>query len=768
MKTMLQNNFKIHKCTLRNLLFTLTIMLCFFTVGISQQSHVANLAITLVSINDSTPLPFAHVTCEYASGNKIKKASGITNYNGALTLQTQVPCILKAFKLGYKYLNTEIKTSGEHTVYLQPLHVQLKETEVSTAQHGNSTEQNSVYNIKVIDARQIQQQSATTLNDLLQGQMKIRVAQDPILGSTLALQGLSGQNVKILIDGVPIIGRENGNIDLNQINLQQIERVEIVEGPLSSVYGADALGGVINLITKFKSDLPLEISVKSKYETVGNFNNDVALNLNKRTNSLFVNIGRNFFDGYNDLPETRSQIFNPKLQYIAAIGVGHTTGKTEIKLKTDYLDETVIDKSEATITPYEAYAFDNIYQTRRINNALFLNHIFKDKSTFNVQLSHNIYNRIKRDYRKNLVTLDNQELPVDINVNQSLFDATVFRAVHNYLAKKKYSVQSGIDFQFETGRGGRLRNNLQRIADYAAFVSVEYKPFTLLTVRPALRASYNTAYGYPVVPSINVKYVFKRNSTLRASVAKGFRAPSLKELDLSFIDVNHNIQGNQNLKPEQSVNYQLTFDHNLFYNTSMFHFEAQTFYNKVQNIITLGLIDVNELKYQYVNTGKFSNVGMGLTAGYNTNRINVEASFFNIAAYNIFSETYNLPTFISSPEYRASITYALPIHDFKVSYFVKYNGKSQAFALNANNSPYLTQMDAFTLMDIMLSKKIMKQRITLATGIKNIMDVNSVTNSLVDIVPHNANNQTPIAMGRNFVFEMRINLIGAKTNTPSK
>ena len=66
----------------------------------------------------------------------------------------------------------------------------------------------------------------------------------------MSVQGLSGENVKILIDGVPVVGRLNGNVDLSQINLTNIERVEIVEGPLSVNYGTNALAGTINLITK--------------------------------------------------------------------------------------------------------------------------------------------------------------------------------------------------------------------------------------------------------------------------------------------------------------------------------------------------------------------------------------------------------------------------------------------------------------------------------------------------------------------------------------
>ena len=76
------------------------------------------------------------------------------------------------------------------------------------------------------------------------------ITQDPALGSSLKIKGLSGNNVKILIDGVPVIGRMGGNIDLSQLNLYNIDHIEMVEGPMSVMYGSDALAGAINIITK--------------------------------------------------------------------------------------------------------------------------------------------------------------------------------------------------------------------------------------------------------------------------------------------------------------------------------------------------------------------------------------------------------------------------------------------------------------------------------------------------------------------------------------
>ena len=75
------------------------------------------------------------------------------------------------------------------------------------------------------------------------------------------MQGLSSDYIQVLIDGVPIIGRLSGNLNLDRLNLNNIQRIEIVKGPSSSLFGSAAIGGVINLITKkdFKNKLKINL-----------------------------------------------------------------------------------------------------------------------------------------------------------------------------------------------------------------------------------------------------------------------------------------------------------------------------------------------------------------------------------------------------------------------------------------------------------------------------------------------------------------------------
>ena len=151
--------------------------------------------------------------------------------------------------IGYESILDTLKKGEFKTLLLVPKVIEVNEV-VITAQYAPNSLEKAVHKIKVIDRKKIELMGAVNLEDVLTNEANVRISQDNVLGSSTSIQGVSGQNVKILIDGVPVIGRLGGNIDLSQINLNDIERIEIIEGPLSVEYGSNALAGTINLITK--------------------------------------------------------------------------------------------------------------------------------------------------------------------------------------------------------------------------------------------------------------------------------------------------------------------------------------------------------------------------------------------------------------------------------------------------------------------------------------------------------------------------------------
>lgn len=124
------------------------------------------------------------------------------------------------------------------------------ETLLITGQYLPTDVRSALHAAKIITAADIQNKGAVTVADALSQISNIRIQNDPVLGSSITLNGLSGRNIKFLLNGVPIVGRQNGNIDLSQLNVFQIQRIEVIEGPMAVMYGSDAIAGVVNIITK--------------------------------------------------------------------------------------------------------------------------------------------------------------------------------------------------------------------------------------------------------------------------------------------------------------------------------------------------------------------------------------------------------------------------------------------------------------------------------------------------------------------------------------
>ncbi len=150
--------------------------------------------------------------------------------------------------LGYQSQKIEKETSGD-TIWLIRNGVNLNEVAV-TASYAPAPAMQSAYAIKVIGKETFDNMGAVNVADVLSKQLNMSTGYDQAFGSTLTMMGMDMKNIKVLIDGVPVIGRMDGNIDLNQLNLAAVERIEVVEGPMSTAYGTDAIAGAINLITK--------------------------------------------------------------------------------------------------------------------------------------------------------------------------------------------------------------------------------------------------------------------------------------------------------------------------------------------------------------------------------------------------------------------------------------------------------------------------------------------------------------------------------------
>ena len=148
--------------------------------------------------------------------------------------------------------------------------------------------------VKLISNQEITKSNSSRLSDILDDQPGIFIVPDFGGGNGIQIQGLDSQYTLLLIDGSPIIGRQSGTLDLDRISIGNIEQIEIIKGSSSSLYGTDAIGGVVNLITTMTND---SISADISYKFSSFNTNDLSINIGK-----ILNKGHNlnlYFNSFN-------------------------------------------------------------------------------------------------------------------------------------------------------------------------------------------------------------------------------------------------------------------------------------------------------------------------------------------------------------------------------------------------------------------------------------------------------------------------------------
>ncbi len=726
---------------IRKFSFLIFIVSLAFVVRVNAQQSVS---IKVIDMENHQPLTGVVVVAQSADK---KQFAGVTDEDGVTKFEATPPFDIIIHLVGYNEMKMRM-TGTDTTVTLNTSENNLQEV-VVTGEYNLTTSDKSVYSVRVLDAKEIEAKQSSSLADLLNTQLNIRLNQDNLLGTGISINGLSGQNIKILVDGVPVIGRENGNIDLSQILLSNVERIELVEGPMSSMYGTDAIGGLINIITKQSSKNSTEGNANAYYESNGRYNFDGNVFFKLGADHFSANGGRNFFDGFSSPDTGRWQQWKPYEQHFFGVAYGMKTHYTDLQLKADYFHQISQNKGVPVTSPYEAYAFDEYYLTDRWSVTLLQNVRLTHNLKIDFTNAYSYYSRIRNTYRKDLVSLNQELVPLSSMQDTSLFDAVTLRGcMSRVLSLNKFSYQIGYDLNFETGRGQKLLNNKQSIQDYAVFGSVQWK-LKNFTVRPSLRYAYNTRFAEPIIPSLNLVFNPAKLWALRLSYSRGFRAPSLKELDLYFVDVNHNIHGNPDLKAEDSHHILFSSSYSKQIDKTLLQFIGSFAYNDIHNIITLALTNSSDQNYSYINVDRYHTAVGSVEANYQYQQFSFASGYSLTGLYNSLSATdASVPKFTYSPEWNCNVGFEWKKLNLLTNIQLKATGTTMGYALDENLNVYQTRIDSYTMLDAGVTKSFWKKRLAVTLGGKNLLNVININSTVVGGIHSDNSGTVPNSTGR--------------------
>lgn len=651
-----------------------------------------------------------------------------------------------------------------------PMHVSSLQEVVVTGQYQAQSLRKSVYQVRTISADRITRQGATNLSGVLNNELGIRFSNDRTLGTTdIELMGMSGRNVKILLDGVPLVDRGDTRESLNQVDVHTIERIEIVEGPMSVSYGSDALAGVINIITKKGGKSKLSVNAGVQEESAGSEYNPA---LNKGLHNQYANFSwqkknwtlsaggaHNDFGGWKESRDTGlAKIeWHPKEQWLGNARIGYRNDKLNTWYRFDALSETITNNGpifeSSNTTPDQ-----NFFSHRYLHQAQ-VEYNMNERLQWNALAAYTDYSRRTQTTLLDLNTGKKTLSTGEGEQDKASFNSMVARVTAQYKISENIFVQPGIDLNRESAKGARIQGT-PSITDFALFASAEWKPFAGVNIRPGLRFIRNSVYDAPpVIPSLNTRFDLGKDFDLRVAYARGFRSPALRELYFWFFDASHSIKGNTNLKAEYS---------NSFNGSLTWHPETKTdlkykatvgaFFNDFSNQINYGLDPSVPGVMTYVNIDKFKTTGGTITSTFNYKAWQLNAGFSMIGRYNSLSEdaSYSkddLPDFMWSPEVNANLLYDIKKIGTKLSLFYKFTGKRPVYqAITVSGQPVAARAEtaSFSWADATLSKSLGKF-ITLNGGVKNIFNVTTLTSTVGDTgAAHSTGGDLPLSYGRSW------------------
>ncbi|MDQ3140822.1 MAG: TonB-dependent receptor [Bacteroidota bacterium] len=397
--------------------------------------------------------------------------------------------------------------------------------------------------VSFISKKDIQNTSSSRLQDILAEQIGLNiVSQVNGLGNGIQIQGLNPEYTLIMIDGQPLIGRYTGTLELSRITVANIKKVEIVKGPSSSLYGSEALGGVINIITE--KYLSPKLNASLKY--LSNHSFDGSLDGNIARKKLNIGLFSNYYSsqGYDLSPDIYGQTVSPYHNYTLQSKLTYTPdSRHEINLNLRYFNEHQANEFQVV----------NFADSIRVYGTGLI-------TDWNISPSYQwkIYSGthlILRSYYSQYETktvLSNFENGLDYYRDQ--FRQSIFRPEFQINHKYKNhagTLGSGIILeQVNTSRYGDDKQRKQQT--FFSFIQHEWTIRDKWEVISGLRYDQNSSYKDQFSPKIAIHYSIQDNLSIKASFGLGFKAPDFRQLYLNFNNnaAGYSVYGTEVLKSE--------------------------------------------------------------------------------------------------------------------------------------------------------------------------------------------------------------------------
>jgi outer membrane receptor for ferrienterochelin and colicins len=380
---------------------------------------------------------------------------------------------------------------------------------------------------EVISQRDFQRTGATTVDEALVSSVGIAI-NDDLSGKGATIRGIQDDRILVLVDGERAVGRVNGSLDLGQFALSNVEKIEVVKGTGSTLYGSDAMGGVINIITKKIPQHTRGLNFRGDYGTHSTFNPDLQMEFSNHV--WGASLGAKYYrtDGFDldkSTPHTNGQDavsrwnLDGKLHYRMS-DRWNVTGSTRLMFE----DKNWI---ESEVWPGNLlFVYDDNESNNRYDGSVVFDYLSGDKYSMKLRLYGTYY-----DHQWNKIERSNN-VWLDTSKTEDLFLEAAYSS--NYVIGQNHVITYGWDYNYQDLTSSELSGEKEADRAGDAYLQYEYSPHKKWTFLPGVRYEHHSSFGGKTNPSINIMYQPNVQIRLRGFTGYGFRAPSIKQQYFTF------------------------------------------------------------------------------------------------------------------------------------------------------------------------------------------------------------------------------------------
>ncbi|RED19520.1 outer membrane receptor for ferrienterochelin and colicins [Flavobacterium cutihirudinis] len=610
----------------------------------------------------------------------------------------------------------------------------------------------------IITSKTIMKAGVTRLNEILSEQTGIIMIPDESGFEGIQMQGLDAAYTMILIDGVPLVGRTAGVLDLSRVSVGNIERIEIVKGASSALYGSEAMGGVINVITKKPKEDLFSGSLSYRYATFNT--NDANANLLWKKKKFSANLFTNFYstDGYDldkstplkNVESFYNYTIQPKFYYDFSENLKLTVSNRFYNMKMDNV--AIIDSEN-----YKGDAKENEWNSQ-------------------VKVEHKWNSKFYSEYELYATNYKNDSFLNDSNnvlFEQSYYDQWLLRPeIRTTLSLKNDKITGGVGLNYETLDRTYFDKNVNFNSQYI-FLQYDWNPSEKWNVLTGIRYDNHSVYASQLSPKLAVNYKINQNFSLKSSVGYGYKAPDFRQLYFDFTNpsVGYTVLGynvaedrlnqfeaqGQLLNRTAGVNFDnpleaessINFNFGTFFKKDKLKIDVNAFYNSIQNLIDTRVVAQKtngQSIFSYFNISEIFTYGLEFNSTYDfTKEFSVSFGYQFLTAkdksvldnfedYQYIRNSDMQTVQISKSDYfglynrskhTANIKFSYTIPKIKTDIYLRIFYRSKYGMFDTNGNQILDKYDTFVsdyfLANFSVSKNI-GENFMLQAGANNLLD----------------------------------------------